>query len=155
MKKTICVTGIFLILLGLVGCDYHKINNYISLPDYYGSECYWGEGFQDYTDYCKYFYDEDNIKKFETHPKFKKVEEIDIESIRGYFIDFDEWMKFKNYYERYDFNCQSQIKKGDYFYVIDKGETIDEDDIFGKYTNYSVYYVDMSMRTLYYIHSNI
>jgi len=32
------------------------------MPEYLDKECYYGEGFQDYADYCKYFYAADTIK---------------------------------------------------------------------------------------------
>ena len=142
------------ILLGLLGCDYHKLNNDVSLPKYDSEECYWGEGVQDYTDFCKYFYDENSVKSFETHNKFKQVTDSDIENIKSYFEDFQRWVEMENYYEKYDFEYQSQIKEGDYYCIVTKeGKKIGE-GVYEKFDSYDVYYVDMSKCVLYFIHSN-
>ena len=118
------------------------------MPKYESKECHYGEGFQDYTDYCKYFYNKETIKKFETHAKFKKVSDTNIDDIKGYFEDFTEWAKMEDYYDKYDFDYTTQIKNGDYFYIhIEPG--------YDKYGNYDVYYVDMTKHILYFIHTNI
>lgn len=151
MKKAVITVMILSAILSLFGCDYHKLNHNISLPKYISDECYLGKGFRDNTDFCKYFYDEDSIIKFETHKKFKKVMDSDIENIKSYFENFSDRVKDESYYN-YDFDFQSQIKEGDYFYIIDDGIT-DPEGLY-RSVNYDVYYVDMSKCILYFIHSN-
>ncbi|MCL2677741.1 MAG: hypothetical protein FWE85_01650, partial [Clostridiales bacterium] len=110
-------------------------------------ECYYGKGFQDYTDYCKYYYDEETVKEFAAHPKFEIVQDSDLENILSYFENFAEWVRQTDYYGKYDFDPLSQVKTGDYFYIFAK----DGQD---KFAYYDVYYVDMTTDTLYFIHSN-
>lgn len=135
------VVGVTLMLFGCNG----KMSG---MPKYETKECYYGEGFQDYTDYCKYFYNESTIKKFKTHSKFKKVSNSNIEEIKSYFENFEEWVKNTDYYENYDFDYSTQVKEGDYFYIFEKAN-------YEKYGYYDVYYVDMTKQILYFIHSNI
>ena len=147
---------IFLICVILLsGCDYHNTNNQISLPDYLDKECHWGEGFQDYTHYCKYFYDEESVKKFETHGKFEQVTRSDIENISSYFEDFDGRAIGADFYDKYDFDYQSQIKEGDYFCIVTKEGKKAGDGVYGKFDSYDIYYVDMSECILYFIHHNL
>ena len=130
--------------LMLTGCNLQMSG----MPRYERKEEYWGGGFQDYTDYCKYYYSESKIKEFETHSKFKKVSDSDIEKIRSYFEHFEEVVKFEDYSDKYDFDDSVQIKEGDYYYIFEKAD-------YPKYGYYDVYYVDMNQRILYFIHFNI
>ena len=72
----------------------------------------------------------------------------DIEEIKSYFEVFVERAETMYYYENYDFDYSTQVKEGDFFYII-------EDSDCPKYGCYDVYYVDMNKRILYFIHSNI
>ena len=49
-------------LISISNSSLESVSNPVieSLPKYEISDCYYGEGFQDYTDYCKYYFD-DNI----------------------------------------------------------------------------------------------
>ena len=124
------------------------------MPKYDKSICYYSDGFQDYIDYCKYFYNERSIKEFEKHSSFKRVTEQDIENIKNYFENFSNWVVNTEYYNNYDFDI-SNIKINDYYYIKDKeGQPIGE-SIYKKYESYDVYYVDMENYILYFIHSNI
>ena len=155
IKKLIwLVMSTVLLSIGLIGCGYHQINNKISLPKYISEECCWGEGTQDYIDYCKYFYDENGIEEFETHKNFKKVIEADIEEIKSYFEHFSSSVADQNYYEKYDFDFHSQIKERDYFCIVTKEGQKAGESVYGKFDNYNVYYVDISEGILYFIHLN-
>lgn len=143
MKKIFPLILIIGVLLMLAGCD----GEMSGMPKYIDKECYYDKGFQDYTDYCKYYYDEETVKEFATHPKFNKIQEADLENIRSYFANFEIWARQTDYYGKYDFDCLSQVKTDDYVYIFTK----DGQD---KFANYDVYYVDMSTNTLYFIHSN-
>lgn len=137
-------------VLNLFGCSEKEI----TLPKYMNNECYYGEGFQDYTDYCKYYYNEETITQFETHTQFEKVSNSDVENIKSYFEDFGEWVKNESYCDKYDFDIQSQIKKDDYFCIIIKEGDKIGDSVYGKFECYDVYYADMSKCVLYFVHSN-
>ena len=66
MKKAFCMILAAVLALMLTGCN----GKMTGMPKYESKEEYFGEGFQDYTDYCKYYYSESKIKEFETHSKF-------------------------------------------------------------------------------------
>ena len=144
MKKAICIVLVVVMALMLMGCN----GKMSGMPRYERKEEYFGEGFQDYTDYCKYYYNESTIKAFETHSKFKKVSNSDIEEIKSYFEFFEEVVKYEDYYEKYDFDASVQVKEGDFYYIFEKAD-------YPKYGYYDVYYVDMNKRILYFVHSNI
>ena len=124
------------------------------MPKYDKSMCYYSDGFQDYTDYCKYFYNEISIKEFEKHSGFKRVTEQDVENIKSYFENFSNWVVHTEYYNNYDFD-RSNIKINDCYYIKDKeGQPIGK-SAYKKYDSYDVYYVDMENYILYFIHNNI
>ena len=140
----------FLIILFMAGCTFEQ-NKIKSMPKYDKEECYWDEeGFRDYTDYCKYFYNDDTVSKFENDKRFKKIEEEDVEILTGFFNNYNGWVNNMKWYDKYDFDYQIQLKPGDYYYLIIK----DENTVYGIYHNYDIYYVDMEKAILYYFHSN-
>ena len=167
LNKVICMQGklqikIFLLIVPIIlfslfylgGCSFDDDKKMKGMPKYDSSECYYSEGFQDYTDYCKYYYNKTSIKEFENHNKFKKVTEQDIKNIKSYLENFTKWVENQKYYEHYDFDL-SQIKAGDYCYINDKeGKPIGQ-STYQKYENYDLYYVDMEKNILYFIHNNI
>ena len=156
IKKWLIITLIVSVFSFFFGCSTERKMS--DIPEYESKECYYGEGFQDYTDYCKYFYNSDSIKQFEYHDKFNIVTDSDIENIRSYFRDFEEFVKNQSYYDQYDFDCETQIKKDDYFYVFTKeGEKRENrnDIVYGKFQYYDVYYVDVENCVLYFIHSSM
>ncbi len=144
MKKEICMFMAAGLALMLIGCN----GKMSGMPRYERKEEYFGEGFRDYTDYCKYYYNASKIEEFETHSKFKKVSNSDIKEIRRYFENFEERVQSEKYYEKYDFDDSVQVKEGDYYYIFEKAG-------YPKYGYYDVYYVDMDKRILYFIHSDI
>ncbi len=147
MKKAICFIIVMGLALALTGCDVTGLEMY-GMPRYESKECYYDEeGFRDYTDFCKYYYNETTIKQFETHSKYQKVSKSDMEEIKSYFEVFAERAEIKNYYENYDFDYSIQVKEGDYFYIIEKPDC-------PKYGCFDVYYVDMTKQILYFIHVN-
>ena len=122
-----------------------------TLSNYDNSDCYYSDGFQDYTDYCKYYYSQqdDVLDKLENNKYFRKVTADDLAEINGYFDDFEGWLNYVDYKDKYDFqrNC---IDAEDYLY-IENDETMDE----RKYWNYDVYLFDVQTKTLFFIHNNI
>ncbi len=125
------------------------INGYYDKEEHYDPN-----GFQDYTDYCKYFYNEKYDDKFKKNKLYSQVSEEDISNIISYFENFKEWMNLSNRSDEYDFS-ESSITQGDYVYIKTKeGEKIG-DTYYDKFDNYSVYFYDTEKHTLYYIHSNI
>ena len=99
------------------------------------------DGFQDYTDYCKYWYPD--ATPFEQDERWHEVSEAELEEIRGYFEDFQKWMETQGRLDKYDFD-PACIGMGDYV-RFDKRSM----------ANYTVFFFDTESGILYYIHSNI
>lgn len=126
-----------------------------SLPRYESSDCYYGEGFQDYTDYCKYYFSKDDvIENLEENKYFKQVTVNDIEEVKSYFENFKGWVEYEKYKVNYDFKYEC-IDISDYFYIENKYTCEKYKDYPDKYSAYNVYLFDSQTKTLYYIHSNI
>ena len=111
---------------------------------YYKKEEFWDkEGFQDFTDYCKYYYEDKYDAKFAEDKYYTKVKEDNITEVVEYFEEFEHWMLPKRANE-YDFD-KSQITIGDYVRIEGKGKDI----------SFNVYLYDIETNILYYIHNNI
>ena len=126
------------------------------LPEYNHSDRYYSEGFQDYTDYCKYYFSEDSdiIEALNESHYFRPVTDLDVADVKSFFDNFDGWVKHTEYVEKYDFqvNC---IDTADYFYIENKDTCERYADYPDKYSAYNVYFFDTQTKTLFYIQSNI
>lgn len=150
MKKVI-LSIILIIILGCVSFYYIHIKDYAILDGYFDKDEYFDpNSFQDYTDYCKYYYKDKNDKKFINSSLYRKVEIDDIENITSYFKDFENWMRIEERLDVYDFDTNI-ISEGDYVRI----ETKDYENPNSKFWNYTIYLYDIESNTLYYIHSNI
>lgn len=120
-----------------------------SLPRYTGKSFFTSGGFQDYTDYAKYTYDSITVQDFEASEFFRTVTFADVEEILLYIDNFEEWVQITGgkLQANYDFD-KSVVSQGDFFYIKTK-------DTYGKYDDYTVYYFDVDVLTLYYFHNNI
>lgn len=101
MKKIFIIATAILSLL-LVGCtilDKAIIEGYYDKEEYYDSE-----GFQDFTDYCKYYYSEEYEKTFSENELYSLVEDKDISNIKSYFENFKEWISLSNRSDEYNFD---------------------------------------------------
>ena len=157
-KKIIIILLVVLVVLLGIGFLINQLSSttYInpviaSLPKCDSSDCYYSDGFQDYTDYCKYYYDkQDNIlDEVKNNQYFKSVTADDIAEINSYFNNFEGWLKYVDYSDKYDFQ-RDIIDTEDYFY-IENDDTSEEH----KYWDYDVYFFDVQTKTLYFIHNNI
>jgi hypothetical protein len=110
------------------------------------------DGCQDYTDYCKYYYDSPGL--FENSALYRQVTEDDIEDIKSYFENFREWMVGAERLDEYDFDPVC-INAGDYVKTVTKEGQPVGGYVYEKFDNYTVYFFDTDTCTLYYIHSNI
>ena len=118
-------------------------NGYYKLEEYRTEN-----GFQDYTDYCKYFYTEKDDEKFINSKQYHVVENNNIENIASYFDNFKKQMENQNRLSEYDFDI-SLINSGDYVHIkADKKNDLN-------YYSYSIYFYDIEAHILYYIHHNI
>ena len=78
MKRNILIIiGIIVaVLIVSIGAIYVFINNYEEkgvIRGYIDKNEYYGEGIQDYVDYCKYFYDNEFDDKFCDNKLYNKV----------------------------------------------------------------------------------
>lgn len=144
MKKLVAI----LIVVLITGCTQYT-DNFV-LDGYYDSNEYWDtEGFQDHTDYCKYFYGATADDKFINSGDYFKIDDNNIDNIKDYFKDHEQWVR-----EGYDFDINI-ITIGDYYHLETReGQNITEKYSYGKYDNYSVYLYDMEEHILYFIHTS-
>lgn len=142
IKNIVSMILAFSVAIAFAGCSQAMLNSvpfgYISAEEHMDQD-----GFQDYTDYCKYTYS--SVDKFKENSKYQCVTSDQISEIKGYFKNFKSWMAAGGRSREYDFdhNC---INEGDYWRIETKGE---------KYDNYTLWYFDTESLTLYYIHTNI
>lgn len=150
MKNLVKIMMILSIILSLFGCSSNKYN----LPKYDKKECFYSNGFQDYTDYCKFYYNFETIKQFESDKRFAKVKDSDIIKLKSFLEDFNENVINQSYYSKYDFDYNTQIKEGDYFCVVTRDNEDSNNISYNTFDSYEVYYVDMEKNILYFFHSN-
>lgn len=137
MRRNILCIILCMILLSACSSKSNEI-----IEGYSNCEEYYSNGFQDYIDYCKYFYKESEDKKFEENSYYSIVTKENIDDIKSYFDKFPyESMEDSN---KYDFETDN-INEGDY-YSLKAGSNND---------NYSVFLYDVNSHILYYIHYNI
>ena len=155
----LCVTGLIL-MLGLLSfiiiwgdSDAEKVmldkppSGYTEKEEHYDPN-----GFQDYTDYCKYQYA--SVDPFRNDERYHAVTAEETKAIIGYFSNFERWMRSADRYDEYDFDWRC-VNEGDYVFIMSKeGRPIGQ-SYYGKYDNYTVYFFDTESMILYYIHNNI
>lgn len=155
MKKFGLVALILILIFSFNGCSYFD-SPLLSLPDYIAEEFYTSGGFQDYTDYAKYTYDNITIQDLESSEYFTLTTANDVEEILLHIDDFEGWVEAcgGELKENYDFD-KSIVSEGDFFCIETKaGESIGQ-GTYGKFDNYDVYYFDVDAQILYYFHNNI
>lgn len=155
MKKIIYVAIALIVLTSIISLWFYFSDRGV-LSGYIGKdEHFQKDGFQDYTDYCKYYYKKSNTL-FAQSDTYSIVKEEDIPNIRSYFADTGSWMSAEGRSSEYDFDLSS-ITVGDYFYIDTKeGEPIGSaGHTYEKFDSYDVYFYDTESATLFYIHNNI
>ncbi len=152
MKRILSVAALLILLLVLSGCttDPAVLKGYTAKQEYFDPA-----GFQDFTDYCKYVYDENADDAFKQSGLYQTVSDSDVSRIAGYFENFSGWANMVDHLKgKYDFD-NALISAGDYYYIKTKEGTPIGDSEYGVYDNYTVYFYDMQTHTLFYIHNNI
>ena len=121
-----------------------------SLPDYQEKMYFSSGGFQDFTDYAKYTFDNMDASVLEANPYFIPVTSEDKKEILSYIENFENWVAIigDDLAPKYDFD-KSAIAEGDYFYIQFE-YTYDR-----RFQNYDVYFFDVDLQTLFYFHNNI
>ena len=143
MKKAFAFLLILLTLL-LGACSAPKDEVLTSLGEYKSKEYFTSGGFQDYTDYAKYTYE--NI--------LNRISSNNSKELTDHIEDFEKWVQSIKEIDpqnevvlNYDFNT-SLISDGDYLYIYD-------DPNYHELGNYDVYFFDIETMTLFYFHNNI
>ena len=142
--------GCFLLILAL---DYFMSKDKVidSLGRYESEIFLTYGGFQDYTDYAKYTY---NDVDFSGNKYFERITPESEKELVAHISDFKLWVAAhkENDPENelvvgYDFDYAS-ISDDDYVYIYD-------DPDYPYLGNYNVYFFDTETMTLYYFHNNI
>lgn len=157
MKKQIAVVlACVALLVSFASCVDFKDSVIASLGGYEKEEFFTSGGFQDYTDYAKYYYTSVDV---ESNKYFEKITGTDLTVINTHLDDFERWIEtIKNgdpsneVVVHYDFD-RGIVDTEDYFY-IDSEEHIWEDGS-TSLVRYNVYLFDTQTQIVYYFHNNI
>ena len=152
MRNCIRIILCVMLFLTFSGCRIIKHDPYIHNGYTQSQEHRQKERFQDITDFCVYHYDSD--KSFRNDPNYTEMKAEDVESIRGFFSNFKQWMEAQHRLDEYTFD-EACISEGDYFLIKTKeGERV-SDFVYGQYDSYTLYFFDRESFSLFYIHTNI
>lgn len=160
MRKNLLLILIIVLLFSFTGC-YSDGSIIGSLPEYKKKEFYSDDSVQTFTDFGKYTYEDIKKSDFENSEYFSEVNEDDIKKIISYTDNFTDVISSikkadskADIVKKYEFE-NSIITKGDYFYIKTREGKAHADGTYGKFDNYSVYFMDMDSMTLYYFHCDI
>lgn len=155
-NKVASILHISLLMMVLSACNTvtNKVVN--SLGNFKKYEYYSEGGFQDYTDYAKYYFDSVD---FTSNKYFKSIQPTDLMLLNEHLDDFENWIE---YYKRedalsklvihYDFN-RSCIDDNDYLYICSQKYDLDNGKT--EIVSYDVYFYDCQTNILFYFHNNI
>ncbi len=150
MKNAFAFVLVLSILL-LSACSAPKDEVLASLGKYKSKEFFTSGGFQDYTDYAKYTYE--NLD-FSGNQYFNIISSDSMDELNNHIEDFEGWVQAIKESEPdnevvlgYDFDS-SVISEEDYLYIYD-------DPDYPELGSYKVYLFDVESMTLYYFHNNI
>ncbi len=147
---------IFASMFCLGGCFEMPVDEVLaSLGDYTHKEFYTSGGFQDFTDYAKYHYDDVDLKD---NPYLKQVNDENISEFYEYLESFEGWVHVhaeddpeNELVREYDFNTDV-ISEDDYVYVKNN---YDGDNGNFRFSDYDIYFFDSQSKILYFFHNNI
>ena len=155
-KQIVGVLVCIVLLLFITSCAVFEDKVIASLGEYEKEEFFTSGGFQDYTDYAKYYYTSVNI---ENNKYFEKVKETDFTAINTHLDDFEGWIETIKDGEssnevvvNYDFD-RGMVDTEDYFYIDSEEHTWDDGST--SLVRYNVYLFDTKTQVLYYFHNNI
>ena len=157
MKRQIAVVLVCVVfLLSITSCAAPEDKVITSLGEYKKKVFFTSGGFQDYTDYAKYYFTSANA----TENKYlNKVQETDIAIINTHLDDFEGWIETIKDSEpssevvlNYDFDREI-IDTEDYFYIDSEEHTWNDGHT--SLVRYNIYLFDAQTQVLYYFHNNI
>lgn len=156
VKRIIAAVCLIVFALAFTSCSVPEDKVLSSLGKYEKEEYFSSGGFQDFTDYAKYWY---SSAKVEGNKFFKKINETNLDTIDTYLDDFEQWIEAVKQADassevvvNYDFD-RGIVDTEDYFYI--DSEEITWDDGTTSFASYDVYYFDINTQVLYYFHNNI
>ena len=157
MKKNIAVALVCVIfLLTITSCAVPEDKVIASLGEYEKKEFFTSGGFQDYTDYAKFYFTSANV---EENKYLSKIQETDFAIIITHLDDFEEWIAtIKNgdpsseVVVNYDFD-RGIIDIEDSFYIDSEVHTWSDGHT--SLVKYNIYLFDTQTQVLYYFHNNI
>ena len=139
------------LILSLSSCSVPTDEVLNSLGNYKSKEYFTSVGFQDYTDYAKYVYEDTD---FSNNEYFELISRDSENDFKKHVDNFERWIEAIKESDPkdevvlgYDFDS-SVISDGDYLYIYD-------DSDYPEFGNYNVYFFDIETKTLYFFHSNI
>lgn len=157
---------ILIIMLTLTACGVSTLPEdkvIASLPAYKTRQFYTSGGFQDYTDYGIYTFDQISEEDISYNDYFWLISDNNWEFVVSLMDDYESWVQLtkknepdsqlaKNY--NFDRSC---MNRGDYICIMGKDESRLNDtvDITEIYWNYNIYFFDVESMTLYFFHNNI
>ncbi len=155
-KQIVGVLVCVVFLLSITSCTVFEDKAIASLGEYEKEEFFTSGGFQDYTDYAKYYY---TSVDFENNKYFKKVKETDFTAINTHLDDFENWIESirnsvpsNEVVVNYDFD-RGIVDTEDYFYIDSEEHTWEGG--MTAFVRYNVYLFDTQTQVLYYFHNNI
>ena len=157
MKKQIVVVLVcFVFLLSITSCAVPEDKVIASLGEYEKKEFFTSGGFQDYTDYAKYYFNSANATE---NQYLNKIQDADFAIINTHLDDFEGWIETIKNSEpsselvvNYDFDREI-IDTEDYFYIDSEEHTWG--DGYTSLVKYNIYLFDTQTQVLYYFHNNI
>lgn len=152
--KRVCILLLALLLV-MAACELKTREDKVldSIGEYERDAYFSYGGFQNFTDYGKYFYSSVDIAQSEY---FERVSASDIERINEFIDDFEGWIDLFRDEDpeielvlNYDFE-RSVIDAEDYYYIYE-GDVED----YPEFGYYDVWIFDSQSNMLYYFHNNI
>ena len=157
MKKQIAVVLVCVAFLLLISsCAVPEDEVIASLGEYEKNELFTSGGFQDYTDYAKYYFTSANVVE---NKYLNKIQETDFAIINTHLDDFEGWIETIKDNEtssevvvNYDFD-RVIIDTEDYFYIDSEEHTWSDGHT--SLVRYNIYLFDTQTEVLYFFHNNI
>ena len=137
-------------------CGYPGDDVRYSIGTYTHYEWYTSGGFQDYTDYGKFYYD---TVDFSQNRYFQKLTPSEMVTLQEHLDDFEGWVALHSTNDdatelviHYDFD-RTIIDCEDYLYMESELHTWRDGTT--SLVNYNIHFFDTQSNTLYYFHNNI
>lgn len=155
-KKMMALLSLCIFVLLFTACAAPEDDVVASLGKYDDRDFFTSGGFQDYTDYAKYYF---TSAKVTENKHLKKVQETDFETINTHLDDFEGWIEAIRNSEpsnevvvNYDFD-RGIIDTEDLFYIDSEEHTWSDGHT--SLVRYNIYLFDSQTQVLYYFHNNI